>query len=77
MSFEPSISFNSTLPDPEALDLREARKTLAFNFCFQATYPHVTQDSIRDCVLAYKRYNRMAEGVFAEVIRNRKSKKPS
>ena len=72
MNFEPN--FASNLPDPETLELKDARKALVFDFCFRAIYPDTTEDNMRNCVLAYKRYSRLTEGVFAEVVRKRQKK---
>lgn len=74
MNFNAGPSFAVNVPDLETLELKEARKQMAFDYCFQAIYPAVSEDAMRDCVLAYKRYTRIVEGAFAEVIRKRPRK---
>ena len=74
MNFGAGPSFALNVPDLEAVELKDARKQMAFDYCFQATYPTVSEDTMRDCVVAYKRYTRIVEGAFAEVIRKRPRK---
>lgn len=74
MNFDPSAVFSVNAPDIEAIELKEVRKEMAFDFCFKAIYPDTSEDNMRECVHAYKRYTRLVQGVFAEVIRDRQRK---
>ena len=74
MNFDPTAAFQTAMPDIEGLELKEGRKNMAFDFCFQTIYPDTTEDNMRDCIIGYKRYTRVVEGVFAEVVRGRQRK---
>ena len=51
------------------LTLSQGRKNLAFDFCFELTYPNSDQESIRECLQQYARYTKLAEQAFGNYVR--------
>jgi hypothetical protein len=51
-------SWRERLPDMEGMELKEGRKTMAFDVCFKAIYPNTTEDNMRACIQSYRRYTK-------------------
>lgn len=45
---------------------------MVFNYCFTAIYPDVDQKNMRNCVQSFKKYNRIVQAAFGEVVRRRR-----
>jgi hypothetical protein len=48
---------------------------MVFVFCFRANYPEVTEENMRECIHGYKRYNKIVEGVFGDIVRKNREMK--
>lgn len=50
-------------------ELKEGRKNMAFDFCFQLHYPNADEANVKECIYQYSRYTKLAEKIFAQYIR--------
>lgn len=51
---------DNTEANDEFAKLTEARKHMAFDFCFQLYYPSTSDAVYRECIYEYSRYTRSA-----------------
>lgn len=77
MNFEQNLSnlMSPKVIDPEVIEMREGRRNMAFDVCFQLTYPDLTEDKLRTCLNSYKKYNRVVESALGQAIKKKRESK--
>lgn len=43
---------------------------MVYDFCFEKSYPAITDNTMKDCIYQFARYNKLSEQLFSQYVRS-------